>query len=329
MNIMITGIGGGIGSTLGYFLSQNGHKVFGVDNFSGGYTNNLLWEEAAFSIWEDIDIRDTVLLSEFIKKYSIECIVHAAAITSLPKCEENPIECYDVNTMGTISVLNAAQKSGVKDVIFISTSAVYENNKYYPFAEYHPVFPILAYPLSKKISEEVCQSYAEKYGMRIPILRLFNVFGPRQDIHRKSPPLINYIVREIIHNRVPLLHSDGNQERDYVYVDDVCAIIKKCIEDKRAKNLYNVCSGKTLSVNKIYKIISLALKFPKEANFNIPSALWEGYDIDIDKKIVERETNKYSLGDQTRIKVELGAEINDNLEELIEKTALEIAENYV
>ena len=119
--------------------------------------------------------------------------------------------------------MDAARFNGVKRVIFSSTSAVYENNKEFPCSENDEVSPSLIYPNSKLQSEMLCKSYVETYGLDVVILRFFNVYGPHQDLKRKHPPLIGYVIRELFYDRTPVLHSNGFQERDYVYTQDVAA----------------------------------------------------------------------------------------------------------
>lgn len=325
--ILIDGLAGGIGSTLGYFLHNKGYKVFGVDNFSNGYKENLIINGTEYATFKELDIRNTDKLTTLLKHWKIDAIAHLAALTSLPACESNPQECFSVNTMGTLSILEAAQKAGIKVVVFASTSAVYENNTTYPFYEELPVQPTLAYPLSKKLAEDLCISYREKYGMRIPILRYFNIFGPRQDIARPNPPLLQYVVKQILKNEVPIFHSDGEQRRDYVHVNDVCKATLAAIEQE-ANSTYNVCSGRAVSVNEIYKIIQKTLDFNQPAQYNLANKLWSNYDITINPEIIAKETNKFSLGSNQRLQNELGITINDNLEELIGNTAKEIKELY-
>ncbi len=320
MKILITGVTGGIASTLGYFLYKNGHKIIGIDNLIGGYLDNLMINGEEFCDFYIRDIRSDI--SDLLK--DVDAIIHLAAKTSLPACEEDPKECFSVNTQGTLCILEAARLANIKTVIFASTSAVYENNEIFPLKEDFEINPTLSYPLSKKLSEELCQSYIKKYSFRIPILRFFNVFGPRQDIHRKSPPLINYIVREIKNGNQPILHSNGSQERDYVHVDDVCAAINECLINDQANNIYNVCSGKTISVARIYDIISDTLKFNKPAIYKSSEDFWNSYNIGLKKSIIKKEAEKYSLGDNSKITNEFGIKINNNLEELISKVALEI-----
>ena len=236
-----------------------------------------------------------------------EVIVHLAAITSLPDCEVNYRECIRCNVEGTASVLGAARKAGVDKIIFASTSAVYENTplKDGGFLESDGINPRLFYSLSKKMSEEICMSFSENYGMNITTLRFFNVFGPKQDIHRKSPPLINYIVRELSNNRSPILHSDGKQSRDYVYVNDVVDLIEKCLNrDHKGYATFNVSTGTSTSVQDILESVKSGINLENEINavYRNPDRLWDSYmdlfdgKYSLKKSIVEKETLKKSLG---------------------------------
>jgi nucleoside-diphosphate-sugar epimerase len=127
---------------------------------------------------------------------------------------------------------------------------------------------------------QVIQSYIKNYDMDITTLRFFNVFGPRQDIHRKSPPLINFIVREITANRPITFFSDGKQQRDYIHVDDVVTMIDACINNPEAKQeTFNLCTGTLTSVKDIIGYAERAFEMKLEHNFEQPKEFWSGYPI--------------------------------------------------
>jgi nucleoside-diphosphate-sugar epimerase len=324
MNILITGIAGGIGSTLGYQLYKNGHTIVGVDNFNNGYQENLTINGETYCEFYEQDIRQP--LDSIMNRHTIDVVVHLAAITALPDCECNPVEAMSVNVAGTASILDAARRANVKQVIFASTSAVYENNLI-PFKESLDVNPRLVYSLSKKLAEEVCTSYVHNYGMNIAVLRFFNVFGPRQDIHRTSPPLINYVVKELVNGRVPVLHSTGDQQRDYIYVDDVTNLIERCLGNPRAQGTFNVCTGQLLSVRQIVDYIQEELGTTVTPVYKDSALFWDKYPAlfegkyPLHKDIVVKEVNKFSLGDPTLAQTVLGWQPNTDLKSLIKQTA--------
>ena len=274
MKILITGAAGGIGSTLCQDLNSLGHQLILVDNLRNGYLENLEQGGQIPGKFFKLDINS----EEFyilVEKESPDVVVHLAAITSLPDCEVNYKECIRINVEGTAAVLGASRRSGVRKVIFASTSAVYENTNYSSekgFSEEDQISPRLFYSLSKKMAEEICQSFSINYGMDITILRFFNVFGPKQDIHRTSPPLINYVVREFKRGNIPILHSDGNQSRDYVFSEDVSDLIQKCIlTDLEGQKIFNVSTNKTISVREIVKSVkdSIPQALGNPTNFGI------------------------------------------------------------
>jgi len=327
MRILLTGAAGGIGSTLGYYLFKKGHQLTLVDNLRNGYEENLLIDGKPFGDFYNQDIRDPQLVDKLIDLY--DCIIHLAAITALPDCESNVSDTIHTNVAGTANIMECARRWNVPHVIFASTSAIYENNKEQIFTENLNVDPRLWYSLSKKMAEEVCESYRINYGMSITTLRFFNVFGPRQDIHRKNPPLLNYLVREIKQGKQPILHSTGEQARDYIHVDDVVKLIDICLE-KKPDDTFNVCSGSLLSVNQIVKYVSEILNSSITPIYREASKLWDNYpdlfsgNYPLDKEIVAKETNKYSKGSYQKAKELLGWEPNTDLETLIKKVTMEM-----
>ena len=154
-------------------------------------------------------------------------------------------------------MLELSRQAGVRRVVVASTSAVYENNEHFPCREDDVVSPTLLYSVSKQQTEQLCRSYFNDYDMEVVVTRYYNVYGPQQDIRRKSPPFVGYVARELIAGRQPILHSDGEQRRDYVYVGDVIAMNIACMDHPKAPGqTFNVASGTSWSVNELYTIIA-------------------------------------------------------------------------
>jgi UDP-glucose 4-epimerase len=328
MKILLTGAAGGIGSTLGYYLYKKGHTLTLVDNLRNGYEENLIINGKSFGKFYNLSICNPDIVE--LLKDDYDCIVHLAAITALPDCETNAVETINVNVSGTMNILECARMWNVPHVIFSSTSAVYENNKEKLFTENLDINPRLWYSLSKKMAEEICESYRINYDMEITTLRFFNVFGPRQDIHRKHPPLINYIVKELRNNSSPILHSDGQQRRDYVHVDDVVRLINICLEQK-SNDTFNVCSGTLISVNEIVNCIREIFESDIDPVYRDASKLWDNYPklfdgpYSLSKEIVAKETNKYSRGSYEKAKQILNWEPDTDIKSLIKKVVEEIS----
>lgn len=299
MRILITGGAGFIGSQLSLYLAGKNHDVIPLDNLKFGYLYNFAGNKKLLSNFIKMDIRNSSLGS-IIK--NVDVVFHIAAIISLPGCNDNPQEAYDVNVTGTINVLEMARKAGVKKVILASTSAIYENETEVPFKESSNPQPTLTYAQTKKAAEEISKSYIKMYGMDITILRFFNVYGPHMD-YRPPSYLISYIIGCLLRKEVPILHSNGKQARDFIYVSDAVKICEIVMTHRAARNeLFNVGSGTTITIQEVFNTLS---KFLEEKNikpiFRNPKLIWEKFPGQfkgkylINPDLLEREVNKFTL----------------------------------
>lgn len=316
--ILITGGAGFIGSQLGYYLHKKGHDIILLDNMSYGNIDNLEINGKTFGKFIQDDIRSK---NVFDYTKGVDYIYHFAGIAPLPDCQENPKQAIDVNVSGTANILEAARLNGVKRVIFSSTSAVYENHESFPAKESDDVFPDLVYATSKKQSELLCKSFLNVYNLPIVILRFFNVYGPHQDFRRKHPPLTGYLMKTFLKNEIPTLFSDGEQRRDYVYIDDlikICEIVMT--HDKAVGEKFNVSSGNSYSVNEIYKSVAKCFKVKCKPNYSNPSNFWDAYphlfkgQYKLDKDRLKKEVLKYCLGDTEKSQKVLNWEAKTTLD---------------
>ncbi|TLD98528.1 NAD-dependent epimerase/dehydratase family protein [Helicobacter trogontum] len=307
LNILITGGAGFIGSQLGFALSKKGYKVILVDDMSYGRLDNLVINGECFGEFIGMDIRSKELMR--VMK-GVDYVFHFAGIAPLPDCQTNPYRAIDINVAGSANVLEAARFNGVKKVIFSSTSAIYENNEKFPVKESHETAPYLIYSTSKKQAEMLCYSFFKTYGLHIAILRFFNVYGPHQDMKRKQPPLIGYIIKTLLMGgQQPVLHSDGSQKRDYVYIDDVVSLCEIVMNDENIKyEIFNVASGNAYSVIEIYNTIARHLQTNIQPIFRDATLFWEKYPdlyagaLKLHDSILEKEVNKYALGNNDKAK---------------------------
>lgn len=299
MRILITGGAGFIGSQLGLYLVKKGHDVIPLDNLKFGYLYNFAKNRKLLSNFIKMDIRNPKLDKAM---QNIDVVFHIAAIISLPGCNNDPCEAFSVNVAGTANVLEMARISDVKKVIFASTSALYENVKTPPFTESMGVKPTLMYALSKKAAEDICNSYQKMYGMDITILRFFNVYGPHMD-YRPPSYLISYIIGCLLRKEAPVLHSNGKQARDFVYVSDAVRMCEIAMTNKNAKNgLFNVGSGKIITVQEIFEILAKLLgKQNIKPIYRDPKLIWEKFPrqlkgkFPINTALLEKEVNKLTL----------------------------------
>ena len=324
MRILITGGAGFIGSQLGLYLVEKKHDVIPLDNLKFGYLYNFANNKKLLSNFIKIDIRDPKL-ENIMKK--IDVVFHIAGIISLPGCNNDPYEAYSVNVAGTANVLEMARRNEVKKVIFASTSALYENETSTPFKESTVPDPTLIYAQTKKASEDLCNSFVKMYGMDITILRFFNVYGPHMD-YRPPSYLISYIIGSLLRGQRPVLHSNGKQARDFVYVSDTVRICQLAMTDPRAKNeIFNVGSGKTTTIQEIYDLIANSLGKQKiKPIYRNPKLIWEKFPrqlkglFSINSAFLEKEVNKYTLADIQKAKKMLKWEAKVSIEEGISNT---------
>lgn len=308
--VLVTGAAGFIGSTLARALKARGRALRLVDDLSHGHRENVLEDGRPLAPFHELDVRDPALGAAM---EGVDTVFHLAGVSSLPVCQTRPREAYDVNLSGTVAVLEAARRAGVRRVVFASTSAVYENNKEFPCRETDPVSPSLVYAMTKRAAEEACLAYAAVYGLEVVVTRYYNVYGPHQDLTRRSPAFVGYVVRELLAGRRPALHSDGAQSRDYVYIDDVVAMNLACMEHPAAPGgVFNVASGVALSVSAMYAAIAAAVGTDLEPEYRPAARFWDAFPelaqgpYPLAPGRLEAEVNKFTLGSTERAKDVLG-----------------------
>jgi len=321
MKVMITGAAGFIGSQLAYRFWQDGAQLVLIDNFSYGKMDNLEFEGHSFA--DEVirmDIRDREGIDRLLKDGDTDYIYNIAGIAPLPDCQTNLQEAVDVNVNGTVNLLEHARKYGVKKFILASTNAIYENETAFPTTEGQFAPPTLIYPNTKYAAERFCESYSITYGMNVTCLRFSNVYGPHIDCMRKQPPFIAYMIRELFYGRTPVFHSDGNQRRDYIYVDDLVRLAV-LVRERTGFDCVNVSSNKNYSVNEMYDIACRIMKKKIPAAYAQDAHYWEKYPqlyqggYPIREEVLAHEINKYTLCDNAYAKAEYGWEPQIGIEE--------------
>lgn len=327
MKVLITGGAGFIGSNLAWDLYNNGYEVTVLDSFSRGRRENLVCGNK--KNWCKVIHRNVLEpnLFRYIKGH--DYVFHFAGTSSLPENQIDPYDCITNNVAGTANVLEACRQTGVKRVIFASTSAIYEGINHM-VVEDLKTDPYLLYSVSKKQAEMLCRSFNKCYGLDITIVRYFNVYGPNQDFLRPNPPLTSYIARELMHDRAPTFHIYKEKLRDYVYVSDINRLNWLCMTQTKSINrveVYNAADNNPRSVKEIYDAFCKAFDKQLTPNFAPPSELWKNYPelfkgaYPLKKEIVEKETLKHSTGTSYKAFEELGWKPEVTLEEGAKKIA--------
>lgn len=218
MRYLVTGGAGFIGSNIVEELLKRNYAVRVLDNFSTGKRENLKDFKDDIELIEG-DIRSFHTVIQAVK--GVDVILHQAALPSVPRSIKDPITSNEVNVVGTLNILDAAKDSGVKRVVYASSSSVYGDNPELPKHEGMMPNPLSPYAVSKLAGEKYCQVYSRLYNIETVILRYFNVFGPRQDPNSEYSAVIPKFIRLMSNNQSPAIFGDGTQSRDFTYVANV------------------------------------------------------------------------------------------------------------
>jgi nucleoside-diphosphate-sugar epimerase len=216
---LVTGGAGFIGSNLARFILEKGRQVVVLDDFSTGKRENLAEIAGKIELIEG-DIRDRSAVDRAVA--GCQAIFHEAALGSVPRSVKDPATSHDVNVNGTITLLEAARSAGVKRVVFAASSSAYGDQPTSPKHEGMVPMPISPYAASKIACEAYLRAYSAAYGMQTLCLRYFNVFGPRQDPAGAYAAVIPAFVATMLRGRQPVVYGDGEQSRDFCYIDNVC-----------------------------------------------------------------------------------------------------------
>lgn len=263
MKILVTGGAGFIGSHLVDKLIEQGHDVSVVDNLSSGARENL----NAIARFYELDIRDPKIALVF-EKEKPEAVFHLAAQVNVRKSEENPYEDTLVNAVGGLNVLKNSLKYGVKKFIFTSTGgALYGETPVVPTTENHTLNPISVYGKNKLFFERMLEFYHRVSGLDYSVLRFANIYGPRQNFGQEAG-VVAIFINKLLAGEAPVVYGDGEQTRDFVYVDDAVRALasllaynkaratRRAMPYAAARAIFNVGTGQEISVNDLFQRIS-------------------------------------------------------------------------
>ena len=250
MRFLITGAAGFLGSALANRLVQEGHSVRGLDDLSTGDPSSLSPE--VHFVRGDVNDRPKLwtLLQE------VDCVYHLAAKVLVPESVLYPREYNEVNVGGTVTLMEAMRDVGVRRVVFISSGAIYGNQGSQPVSEDATPNPRSPYAVSKLAAEYYVKTIGRLWGIETVCLRVFNAYGPGQHLPPVHAPVLLNFLRQALQNGTLVIHGDGTQTRDYVYVDDVVqAMIAASTAPGVDQMTINVGSGVEISVRDLVKVV--------------------------------------------------------------------------
>lgn len=266
---VITGGAGFIGSNLARRLVAEGVRVTVVDNLSTGFLANLAGLEKAIDFIEG-DVRDRGLMRQACR--GAAAVFHQAAIASVQASVEDPAGCHEVNVGGTLSVLLAAREAGARRVVLASSSSVYGDAATLPLSEETPLRPLSPYAVTKRCGEDYCRVFSELFGLDTVALRYFNVFGPRHNPASEYAAVIPKFILAALRGESPVIHGDGEQSRDFVFVEDVVQanLLAARQEERLGGQAFNVGTGAGTSLNGLIQDLGWVLGRPVRARYAAP-----------------------------------------------------------
>lgn len=259
--VLVTGGAGFIGSNLCTALIDAGNNVICLDNFSTGLRGNIadLLDNDSFELIEG-DIRNVEDCNRAAR--GVDYILHQAALGSIPRSINDPVTTNEVNISGFLNMLNAAKEAKVRRFVYACSSSTYGDHQAMPKVEENIGNPLSPYAVTKYVNELYAKVFSSLYGLETIGLRYFNVFGPNQDPEGAYAAAIPRFIQSLINHESPLIYGDGEQSRDFTYVDNVVQINQlaaTCDNPEALNKIYNVAYGERTSVNELITHIKNAL----------------------------------------------------------------------
>ncbi len=253
---LVTGGGGFVGSHIAQALLARGDKVRVLDNFSTGHKSNVAAAGSGIELIEG-DITDADTVAKAVK--GVDCIFHEAALASVPRSVENPLATNAACVTGTLTILNEARKAGVRRLVYAASSSAYGDQPTSSKRETDLPSPISPYGAAKFAGESYCHAFWATYKFETVCIRYFNVFGPRQDPNSQYSAVIPLFITAMLAGRQPTVHGDGQQSRDFTYIDNVVhgnLLAADAKPELACGRTFNVANGRSTSLLQLLALLN-------------------------------------------------------------------------
>ncbi len=253
---LVTGAAGFIGSHIAEALVERGDRVRVLDNLSTGHRGNLRPIESEIEFLEG-DVTDAAVVAKAVK--GVDCIFHEAALASVPRSVEHPLDTNAACVTGTLTLLDEARKAGVRRLVYAASSSAYGDQPTSSKRESDLPAPISPYGAAKLAAEFYCQAFTATYGFETVSIRYFNVFGPRQDPHSQYSAVIPLFITAMLDGKRPTVYGDGHQSRDFTFVANVVHgnLLAADAEAKLVSGrTFNVANGRQTSLLELLAVLN-------------------------------------------------------------------------